>query len=36
MAEAREREVAAIVPKAVPQEDDYRIVNPWERGYDVL
>jgi len=37
-AEAREglrkREVAAILPKLVPQGEGYRIVHPWEPGYD--
>jgi 8-oxo-dGTP pyrophosphatase MutT (NUDIX family) len=32
----RERRITAIMPKAVPQGDGFRIVNPWEAGYDAL
>jgi hypothetical protein len=28
------REIAAIRPKAVREGADFRVVNPWEPGYD--
>jgi 8-oxo-dGTP pyrophosphatase MutT (NUDIX family) len=40
VAEARRalcaREITAIRPKAVPEGADFRVVNPWEPGYDQL
>jgi 8-oxo-dGTP pyrophosphatase MutT (NUDIX family) len=32
----RRRDVPTILPKLVPQGDGYRIVHPWEPGYDLV
>ncbi len=31
-----ERAITAILPKAVPEGEGFRIVNPWESGYEAL
>jgi len=32
----RERRITAILPKAIAQGDGFRVVNPWEAGYETL